>query len=69
MLATFRNAIFWAHLISGVVAGLVIFTMSITGVALTYEKQMAAWADGFEVQPPAADAPPLGPTAQNCWMM
>ncbi|MFL2840914.1 MAG: PepSY-associated TM helix domain-containing protein [Pseudohongiellaceae bacterium] len=35
-----RKTIFWAHLISGVTAGLVIFMMSITGVLLTYERQI-----------------------------
>ena len=50
------------HLICGVVAGLVIFAMSITGVALTYEKQIERWADGFEVAPPTPWASRLGPT-------
>lgn len=36
----FRKAIFWAHLISGIVAGLVIFMMSFTGVLITYERQI-----------------------------
>lgn len=42
---TFRSAIFWMHLIVGVAAGVVVLIMSITGVALTYEKQMLEWAD------------------------
>jgi len=41
----FRSAIFWMHLIAGVVAGVVVLIMSLTGVALTYEKQMLEWAD------------------------
>ena len=36
----FRKTIFWTHLISGVVAGLVIFMMSLTGVLITYERQI-----------------------------
>jgi uncharacterized iron-regulated membrane protein len=40
-----RKTIFWAHLISGVAAGLVILMMSATGVLLTYERQIVAWAD------------------------
>ena len=41
----FRSVIFWMHLIAGVAAGVVVLIMSITGVALTYEKQMLEWAD------------------------
>lgn len=36
----FRRIIFWTHLCCGIAAGLVIFTMSLTGVLLTYERQM-----------------------------
>ena len=42
---TLRSLIFWMHLICGVVAGVVVLIMSVTGVALTYEKQMLEWAD------------------------
>lgn len=40
-----RRTIFWIHLISGVVSGIVVLMMSVTGVLLTYERQMVAWAD------------------------
>ena len=40
-----RSFIFWPHLITAVSAGLVILLMSVTGVLLTYERQMLAWAD------------------------
>lgn len=40
-----RKTIFWIHLACGVVAGLVILMMSVTGVMLTYERQMLDWAD------------------------
>ncbi|MQA28786.1 MAG: PepSY domain-containing protein [Luteitalea sp.] len=40
-----RTLIFWPHLIAGVSAGAVILLMSVTGVLLTYERQMIAWAD------------------------
>jgi uncharacterized iron-regulated membrane protein len=40
-----RSTIFWIHLVCGVAAGLVILMMSVTGVALTYERQLLAWAD------------------------
>ena len=42
---TLRSLLFWSHLVSGVVAGSIILIMSATGVLLTYEKQMVAWAD------------------------
>lgn len=35
-----RKTLFWLHLIAGVLAGLVILIMSVTGVLLTYEKQI-----------------------------
>ena len=38
-----RKGIFWIHLICGVIAGLVILMMSVTGVLLTYERQILAW--------------------------
>lgn len=58
----FRRVLFWCHLVVGVIAGLVIFLMSVTGVLLTYEKQMRAWADArsYEVAAPAPGAPRLG---------
>lgn len=39
----FRSIIFWTHLASGLFAGIVIFTMSLTGVLLTYERQIENW--------------------------
>ncbi len=41
----FRKILFWLHLSAGVFAGVVVLIMSVTGVLLTYEKQMLAWAD------------------------
>ncbi len=40
-----RSVLFWAHLSTGVVAGLVVLMMSVTGVVLTYERQMVDAAD------------------------
>lgn len=37
-----RKILFWIHLITGVVAGAVVFIMSLTGVLLTYERQILA---------------------------
>ncbi len=42
---TFRRVLFWAHLTAGVCAGLVILTMSFTGVLLMYERQLIEWSD------------------------
>jgi uncharacterized iron-regulated membrane protein len=40
-----RKIIFWIHLLVGGVGGSVIMIMSVTGVLLTYERQIIAWAD------------------------
>ena len=45
-----RKSVFWLHLITGVVAGVVILIMSVTGVLLMYQKQITAWADGGVVR-------------------
>ena len=42
---TLRSFVFWPHLAAGVLAGGVVLIMSVTGVLLTYEKQMVARAD------------------------
>lgn len=53
---TIRSFIFWPHLIAGVLAGIVVLIMSLTGTLLTYERQMIAWADRHEVAPPSPGA-------------
>jgi uncharacterized iron-regulated membrane protein len=54
----FRTLLFWLHLSTGVTVGVVVLIMSITGVLLTYEKQITRWADtrGLEGAPPSPDA-------------
>jgi uncharacterized iron-regulated membrane protein len=54
----FRKILFWSHLTVGVIAGIVVLIMSVTGVLLTYEKQMIAWADtrNYRAEPPAGAA-------------
>jgi len=49
-----RNTIFWVHLVSGIVAGVVILIMSFTGVLLTFQSQIVGFAnrDYTTVQPP-----------------
>jgi uncharacterized iron-regulated membrane protein len=56
----FRQTVFWLHLTCGVVAGLVVAMMSVTGVLLTYERQILAWADGTHH---AAEGTPRMPLA------
>lgn len=54
---TLRTLIFWPHLIAGVIAGVLVLTMSVTGVILTYERQLIAWSDShLRSTPPAAGA-------------
>ncbi len=40
-----RTLIFWPHLIAGITSGIVILLMSVSGVLLTYERQLIAWSD------------------------
>lgn len=40
-----RKVLFWTHLVAGVLGGLVILIMSVTGVILMYEKQIVAYVD------------------------
>ena len=42
---SFRTVLFGSPRTHGATAGVVILIMSVTGVALTYEKQMLEWAD------------------------
>jgi uncharacterized iron-regulated membrane protein len=52
-----RTLIFWPHLTAGLLAGLVIFIMCVTGALLTYERQLIAWSDShFRSVPPAEAA-------------
>jgi uncharacterized iron-regulated membrane protein len=41
----FRKIIFWLHLTSGIVAGIVIFIMSVTGALLAFEKNIIEFAE------------------------
>ncbi|MBY0505868.1 MAG: PepSY domain-containing protein [Bryobacteraceae bacterium] len=53
-----RTVLFWLHLCLGIAAGAVILVMSVTGVLLTYEKQMTAWMDTQNL-PALSSAAPL----------
>ena len=51
-----RTLIFWPHLTAGLLAGLVIFIMCVTGALLTYERQLIAWSDSHVRSVPPAEA-------------
>jgi uncharacterized iron-regulated membrane protein len=55
---TLRKVLFWCHLCVGVTAGIVIMIMSVTGVLLTYERQIMLRADtrSYNVDAPASGA-------------
>src|SRR5690606_7472309 len=57
----FRKIVFWTHLVSGVIAGLVIAVMSATGVAIAFEEEILAWVDRDvrRIAPAAPGATPL----------
>ena len=57
----FRTLVFWLHLLTGVTVCVVVLMMSVTGVLLTYEKQMLRWADtrSLDGAPPSPAAPRL----------
>jgi len=57
---TLRRVLFWAHLAVGVCAGLVILTMSFTGVLLMYERQLIEWSDrAYRTSPTGAERLPI----------
>ncbi|MBZ4410742.1 PepSY-associated TM helix domain-containing protein [Myxococcus faecalis] len=45
MALPFRKTLFWIHLVVGVVVGIVVAIMSVTGVAIAFEHQVLDWAD------------------------
>ena len=61
-MSTLRSALFWLHLTAGVVCGVVIALLCLTGTALAFEKELIAWAerDARQIAAPAPDAPRLG---------
>ncbi|MCP3162207.1 PepSY-associated TM helix domain-containing protein [Myxococcus qinghaiensis] len=58
MVLPFRKTLFWIHLVVGVVVGIVVAIMSVTGVAIAFESQVLEWAesDARTVPAPAAEA-------------
>lgn len=57
----FRTFVFWVHLAVGVLAGLVVLVMCVTGVALAFEKQAVEWADRRAMPATAGGGPMLPP--------
>ena len=53
-----RDIIFWLHLSVGMTLGVFILLMSVTGVLLTYERQIIRMAQNSAISAPA-DAEPL----------
>lgn len=49
-----RKTLFWLHLGTGVAVGLIVAMLSFTGVLLTYERQLIAWADSASWPTPVA---------------
>lgn len=56
----FRKSIFWLHLAIGLLAGSLVFLMSVTGVLMAFERQITERADGFHIAIPAGSSA-LGP--------
>ncbi|HJS75060.1 MAG TPA: PepSY-associated TM helix domain-containing protein, partial [Vicinamibacteria bacterium] len=54
-----RKTFFWLHLGTGLTAGAIVFIMSVTGVLLTYERQILAWSDRDLRSLPPEGAPRL----------
>ena len=57
-----RKLIFWPHLVVGIVTGIVVFMLCLTGAAITFDKQIVTWVemDG-NAGPPSADSRRLPP--------
>jgi len=55
-----RTTLFWAHLVIGLVAGLVVAILCVTGALLAFEKQITDWAE--------RDARALPPPGATVWL-
>ncbi|NTX56474.1 PepSY domain-containing protein [Myxococcus sp. CA039A] len=51
-----RKPLFWIHLVVGVVVGIVVAIMSVTGVAIAFESQVLEWAEAEARAVPAPEA-------------
>ena len=55
-----RRALFWVHLAAGTLAGVVIFTMCVTGVLLAFQPQVLRFVERGVRTAPAASEPRMG---------
>lgn len=63
-----RTILFWMHLVTGVVGAIIVFLMSVTGVALTYQRQLTDLANRdyrSEAAPPGTPASPSASTTSS----
>ena len=58
---TARKILFWIHLTAGVTAGVVILILSVTGILLSFERQMKKCSDRAYKVSPRAERAGLGP--------
>lgn len=56
-----RKAIFWVHLAAGLLAGVVILVLGVTGVIMSFERQILEANTGVVVSKPAGEVSPKGP--------
>lgn len=56
MKPTFHRLIFWGHLIIGLLAGVIILSMAMSGLLISYEAQILDWANR-DLRVPAGAAP------------
>jgi uncharacterized iron-regulated membrane protein len=61
MSMTLRKALFWSHLAVGLAAGVTILIMCVTGVLMTYERQIQSFINraGLQSHPPTPGSQPL----------
>lgn len=57
----FRQVLFWLHLSAGLVAGVVIFVMCVTGALLAFERQTIQWSESDVRYVTVRNEPKLGP--------
>lgn len=53
-----KKAVFWVHLAAGLLAGAVILVLGITGVVMSFERQILESSTGVSVKPSAAQISP-----------
>ncbi|MEZ5757512.1 MAG: PepSY-associated TM helix domain-containing protein [Emcibacteraceae bacterium] len=56
---TLHKILYWPHLICGVLAAVLILIMSVTGVLLTYERQIIVWAENTYERPVSLNIDPV----------